>query len=136
MNDAEPREEERDQRPGEHGLGDGHRREQSRPGSTVQNHEVAEDRLEVVEADPRSLMLDQLDEAVLLEREREEAVQRIAEHGHDHDERRQHEHVRRGRDVPAFYDDAVEPALATAQRWKDGLGGGDLAHAERQLIEG
>ena len=127
---AEPREQERDQRPEHHRQGDGHRGERHRPEQHRPELAVAEDRLVVVEADPLALVLDQLDEPVLLEREREQAVHRVAEHGHDHDERRQHEEVRRRRAAGT-----TTPSSRPRDRLdggKDGLGG-EVAHAERQL---
>ena len=77
---AELCEQQRDQRP-EH-----HRQPDRDPGEHdgAQEHRpelaVVEDLRVVVEADPLALVRDQLEEAVLLERERDELVERVPEH--------------------------------------------------------
>jgi hypothetical protein len=58
-----------------------------------------EDLRVVVDADPLALVGDQLEQPVLLEREREELDERPAEHCHDHGERGEQQRV--GRDRPA-----------------------------------
>jgi hypothetical protein len=59
---------------------------------------IAEDRAIVVKADPGSVVTDQLEEAVLLEGEDDELVERISEHRPDRGENRQDEEIR---DAPA-----------------------------------
>ena len=53
--------------------------------TTRQNSPSREDRGEVLEADPLALVGDQLEEAVVLEREPDEEVDRVAEDRDDHD---------------------------------------------------
>ena len=77
-----------------------------------------EDEREVVETDPLALALDQLEEAVLLERELDEVVERIGEDRPDDDDCRQQQPVR-GRGTG----DAPKRQRAAPPRWEGCLGG-------------
>ena len=78
---------------------------------------VVEDLRVVVDADPLALVCDQLEEAVLLERERDELVERVPEHGDDHEQRRREQYVRRQPSAPAGREPDDEPALRPARSW-------------------
>ena len=69
----------------------------------------------VVEADPDALALDQLGQPVLLERERDELVERVAEDRRDHDDDRQDQQVRNRRRAARGRSDAV--AAETGGQW-------------------
>ena len=60
----------------------------------------------VVDPDPAALVADQLEQAVLLEREDDDLVERVAEHERDHEQRRRDEHVR---DAAGGYPPAQTP---------------------------
>jgi len=86
-------EEEREERPDPDRQTDAGGREHDRAHERVPEDLVAKDGLVVVEPDPRALPLDQLRQAVLLERERDELVQRVPENGPDDEEHRRDEEV-------------------------------------------
>src|SRR6185312_16541064 len=67
----------------------------------VPEHVVAEHRPVVVEADPVTLVLDQLEEPVLLERQPDELVDRVAEEEDDRNRNGQDQSVRRQRRTAA-----------------------------------
>ena len=68
-------------------------REDGRPQQRVPEDRVVQDRAVVGEADRLALVLDQLEQPVLLEREPDEAVDRVAEHRADRHEHREDQPV-------------------------------------------
>ena len=86
---ADADEEQGEERPDPDRQADVRDREDHRAQQRVPEHGVVEDRRVVGGADPDALVLDQLHEAVLLEREHHELVERVAE---DRDDRDQHRH--------------------------------------------
>ena len=93
----DPDEQERDERPDADRQSDVRRGEDHRPEKRAPEDLVVEDGRVVVEADPDALALDQLGKPVLLERERGELVQRVAEDRGDHDDHREDQQVRNRR---------------------------------------
>ena len=120
-------EQERDQRPEEHRQPDGDGGERNRPPEHGPEPAVAEDLPVVVEPDPLALVGDQLGKPVLLERERDEPVERISEHPADHDECGDQQQV--GGDVATRLDPPTPSSRHEGRL--DGEGNGGVVFHER-----
>jgi hypothetical protein len=105
----DPDEQQRDERPEadrQADVGDG---EDDRPEERVPEDGVVEDAAVVVQPDADPVVLQQLEQPVLLEREPDEVVDRIAEDRPDDEDDRGEEEIRNGRAPDASAGDAPPP---------------------------
>ena len=131
---AELREQERNERAEAHREADVDGGEDHRPENHVPELAVAEDRRVVVKTDPLALVRDQLEEAVVLERQPDQVVERVSEHGrHDHSGRRD-QRVRRRAVQEAVAREAPPPRRLEGRRGDSGGEGRRLRHPAARVM--